>query len=193
MIQKDIYGNEVRFDKNLLKEINSIPMNYIGNKRKILKWIYNSLKEENITLENYNVFDAFAGSGSFSLLCKKIGCKTVVSNELLKSSYISNVVLLSENIQLSKDDINKLLNHVGIYKDLLNQLKALNYNWFKDSEAKKQDMIDFVKSKSQDNKYLTFMLNYCNKYFTLKECIELASFRDYIDKLEDKDGVSTKP
>ena len=186
MKQKDIFGNEVKITNSLMKDINKIPMNYVGNKRKILKWIYNSLKEENIRLEDYNVFDAFAGSGSFSLLCKKIGCKTIVSNEVLKSSYISNVVLLKENGKLSKEEIEKLLEHKGIYKDLLNYLLSINYNWFKDTEEKKQDMIDFVYSKSQDNKYLMFMLQYCNKFFTLKECIELASFRNYIDKLEDE-------
>ena len=190
MKQKDIFGTEVKVTSQLIKEINQIPMNYIGNKRKILKWIYNSLKEENIKLEDYNVFDAFAGSGSFSLLCRRISCKTIVSNELLKSSYISNVVLLKEDSKLSKEDIDKLLNHKGIYKDLLDYLKLMNYNWFKDTEEKKQDMIDFVFSKSQDNKYLIFMLNYCGKYFTLKECIELASFREYIDRLEDEKQIN---
>ena len=185
MKQKDIFGNEIKVDSQLMKDINKIPMNYVGNKRKILKWIYNSLKEENIMLENYNVFDAFAGGGSFSLLCRKIGCKTIVSNELLKSSFISNIVLLNEDSKLSNKDIDKLLNHKGIYKDLLNYLISMNYNWFNDLEEKKQDMIDFVFSKSQNNKYLMFMLNYCGKYFTLKECIELASFREYIDGLED--------
>lgn len=184
---KDVFGNVRINDSYILKEINKIPINYIGNKRKLLKWIYNSLREENINLEKYNVFDALAGSGSFSVFCKKIGCKTVVSNELLKSSYISNVVLLKEdNNKLSKEDIDKLLNHQGIYKDLLEYLKSMNYNWFKDNEEKKQNMINFVYSKSLDNKYLIFMLKYCGKFFTLKECIELASFSNYIDRLENE-------
>jgi len=184
---KDVFGNVRINDTYIQKELNKIPMNYIGNKRKILKWIYKSLYEENIKLENYNVFDALTGSGSFSVFCKKIGCKTVVSNELLKSSYISNVVLMKgDNIKLAKEDIDKLLNHQDIYKDLLDYLISMNYNWFKDTEEKKQDMIDFVYSKSQNNKYLMFILKYCGKFFTLKECIELASFRDYIDKLENE-------
>ena len=74
---KDVFGNVRINDTYIQKELNKIPMNYIGNKRKIIKWIYKSLYEENIKLENYNVFDALAGSGSFSVFCRKIGCKTV--------------------------------------------------------------------------------------------------------------------
>jgi adenine-specific DNA methylase len=189
---KDLFGNEVSDTGRVLKSMNNIPMNYIGNKRKVVKWIYKSLKEEGIVLENYNVFDATAGSGSFSLFCKKIGCKTVISNELLKSSYISNVVLLKEDdAKLSKEDVGKLLDHKGLYKELLDYLSSVKYNWFEDSEEKKKEMVDYVTEKSVVNKYLTFMISYCGKFFTLKECIELASFREYIDGLEDETTTNT--
>jgi len=170
----------------IMDEINDLSMNYIGNKRKILEWIYSSLEDENIFLEDYNVFDAFSGGGSVGIFCKKCYCPIVVTNDLMKNAWVNHKVLIeSDEHLLSTSEKAALLNHTGIYKELLDWLQTQDYKWFSDSEEKKQVMIDYIKQKSVGNKYLEFMMTYCNKFFTLKECIELASFRDFIDENED--------
>lgn len=169
----------------IVKDMNKISMNYIGNKRKLLKWIYDSLEEESIYLEDYAVFDAFAGGGSFSIFSKKCGCPVVVTNDLMKNAWVNHKVLVEgDDYMLSASEKAELLNHQGIYKELLDWLQSQDYKWFSDSEEKKQEMIAYVTEKSVGNKYLEFMLTYVGKFFTLKECIELASFREFIDKNE---------
>jgi adenine-specific DNA methylase len=170
----------------ILKEMNKISMNYIGNKRKILGWIYESLEEENIYLEDYAVFDAFAGGGSFSIFSKMCNCPVIVTNDLMKNAWVNHKVLVEgDDYTLSATEKEELLNHKGIYKELLDWLQTQDYKWFSDSDEKKEEMIKYVTEKSVGNKYLEFMLNYVGKFFTLKECIELASFREFIDKNEE--------
>ena len=169
----------------ILKDMNKISMNYIGNKRKILGWIYKSLEEENIKLEEYAVFDCFAGGGSFSIFSKKCGCPVIVTNDLMKNAWVNHKVLVEgDEHKLTIDEKSALLNHKGIYKELLTWLETKDYKWFSDSDEKKEVMIKYVTEKSVGNKYLEFMLNYVDKFFTLKECIELASFREFIDDNE---------
>jgi len=171
--------------KLILDDINEISMNYIGNKRKILDFIYYSLESEGIKLEEYNIFDAFTGGGSFSIFSKKCGCPIIVTNDLMKNAWVNHKVLVEgDEYELSKQEKDILLTHKGIYKELLDWLESQDYKWFSDSDEKKAEMIKYVTEKSVGNKYLEFMLNYVNKFFTLKECIELASFRETIDKNE---------
>jgi len=185
--QYNLFNDKYEPDiQTILSNMNKISMNYIGNKRKLLGWIYNALKEENISLEDYNVFDAFAGGGSFSIFSKMIGCPTVVTNDLMKNAWVNHKVLVEGNDhKLSKEEKSALLDHKGIYKELLDWLQTQKYKWFSDSDEKKEEMIKYVKDKSVGNKYLEFMLTYVGKFFTLKECIELASFREFIDENEE--------
>ena len=170
----------------IMKDMNNISMNYIGNKRKILKWIYKSLEEENIYLEDYAVFDAFAGGGSFSIFSKMCDCPVVVTNDLMKNAWVNHKVLVEgDDHKLSAQEKAELLDHKGIYKELLDWLQTQDYKWFSDTDEKKEEMIKYVTGKSVGNKYLEFMLTYVGKFFTLKECIELASFREFIDENED--------
>lgn len=184
--QFDLVNNRFKpIMAEILSDINSIPMNYIGNKRKLLGWIYESLEQEGIFLEDYNVFDVFSGGGSFGLFCKKVGCLVIVTNDLLKSSWVNHKVLIeSGDYKLTFAEKSALLDHKGIYKELLDWLESQDYKWFEDSEEKKERMTAYVKDKSVGNKYLEFMMTYCGKFFTLKECIELASFREFIDNEE---------
>lgn len=76
---------------------------YVGNKRGILVDIADALKKNNVEFEQ--VLDLFSGSGVVSTFFKLMG-KTVVSNDLLTSSYY-NALVFSENngVALSKDEI----------------------------------------------------------------------------------------
>ena len=171
--------------KLIMKDMNNISMNYIGNKRKLLSWIYKSLEEEKVNLEDYQVCDIFAGGGSFAIFSKMVGCPVVVTNDLMKYAWVNHKVLVEgDDYLLSEEEKSALLNHQGIYKELLDWLESQDYKWFSDSDEKKEKMINYVKERSKGNKYLEFMLTYVGKFFTLKECIELASFREFIDKNE---------
>ena len=109
----------------------------------------------------------------------------VATNDLMKNSWVNHKVLVeSGDYELTDDEKSALLDHKGIYKELLDWLESQDYKWFSDSYEKKEKMIKYVKERSVGNKYLEFMLNYVGKFFTLKECIELASFREFIDKNE---------
>lgn len=178
-------GRSKPFVSRIIKDMNKISMNYIGNKRKLLSWIYKSLEEENIYLEDYGVCDIFAGGGSFSIFSKMCGCPVIVTNDLMKNAWVNHKVLVEgDEHKLTMEEKSALLDHKGIYKELLEWLETQNYKWFSDSEEKKKEMIKYVTDKSIGNKYLEFMLTYVGKFFTLKECIELASFREFIDENE---------
>ena len=184
----DLFTREVKPDISLiLKDMNKISMNYIGNKRKLLHFIYRSLEEEGINLEDYQVCDIFAGGGSFSIFSKMCACPVIVTNDLMKNAWVNHKVLVEgDEHKLTIDEKSALLDHKGIYKELLSWLETQDYKWFSDSDEKKEVMIKYVSEKSIGNKYLEFMLNYVGKFFTLKECIELASFREFIDENEVK-------
>lgn len=180
----DMFTGEMKPNTTtILRDMNKISINYIGNKRKILEWIYYSLKDEGINLENCEVCDIFAGGGSFSIFAKKCGCDVVVTNDLMKNAWVNNKVLVEGySHELSMEEKSALLNHQGIYKELLYWLESQDYKWFSDSDEKKTEMIAYVAERSVGNKYLEFMLTYVGKFFTLKECIELSSFREFIDE-----------
>lgn len=90
---------------------------YVGNKRKMLadigKNIYAELDFENIG----TVCDLFAGSAVVGAFFKILG-KKVVSNELLRSSYLNGVSLHRSNeYPISKNDWSLLLNHTNNNSD----------------------------------------------------------------------------
>jgi len=75
-------------------------MNFIGNKEKILDWIF-----ENVPKDVKTFFDAFSGGCSVSFEAKKRGYK-VISNDILKINYaIAKSLIENKNIILDDDDI----------------------------------------------------------------------------------------
>jgi len=86
-------------------EINQFPSTrYQGSKRKILPWIYSHLKE----LKFNTALDAFGGTGSVSLLLKRMG-KEVTYNDKLKFNYIiGKAIIQNQNVFLTNEDIDNL-------------------------------------------------------------------------------------
>lgn len=94
----------------IVKQVSSIPSNYVGNKRRLLPYIIDVLNNHNVEYET--VFDAFSGSALVSLLFKTLG-KTVYSNDLLTSSAITAICLLENNsIPLTDKDLAFLCGNV---------------------------------------------------------------------------------
>ena len=105
---EDIGSN--RNKRDIIKNISSIPSNYVGSKRRLLKYIWDLLEKHDVKFDS--VFDAFSGSSMVSLLFRHMG-KKVFCNDLLTSSAITAVSLLENNeIPLTREDINFLYHNV---------------------------------------------------------------------------------
>ena len=75
-------------------------INFIGNKEKILEWIF-----ENVPKDVSTFFDAFSGGCSVSFEAKKRGYE-VISNDILKTNYvIAKSLIENKNVLLTKEDM----------------------------------------------------------------------------------------
>lgn len=92
------------------KKLNIIPNGYVGSKKSKISWIHSCLQNEKINLEGLNVFDAFSGTGSFSIYSTLIGAKEVFANDFLISSalYVKTFVE-NPGIKLSEEEIKYLI------------------------------------------------------------------------------------
>lgn len=140
-----------------VKKIGKLPLPYTGNKKKLVYLIYNTLIKYDVKFDS--VLDAFAGSGSVSLLFKLLG-KRVFSNDLLTSSYLNSVTFVENpGVRISEEEKHFLL-----------------YN----QNSNKNTFVE-------DN-YLGTQFRAANKEcrfnkFTLKECQHLDNFRANVDDL----------
>ena len=123
---------------------------YQGSKRKILPWIYDSIKD----LEFETVLDAFGGTGSVSYLLKTMG-KSVTYNDLLKFNYITGKALIeNQNIKVTEDDIAFLLNFDEDDGDQKFIAKTFKDFYFTDKENKWLDnIINRISKLSAANEY----------------------------------------
>lgn len=91
----------------IIKNINTLPFSYLGNKKKLLLNIYSILKEQNI--EFNSILDCCSGSGVVSLFFKLLG-KKVISNDIMQYAYMQSKCLVENNsIYLTNDETNYLL------------------------------------------------------------------------------------
>lgn len=96
--------------EQIVNAISSMPSNYVGSKRRLLRYIWNVLEEDGIKFDS--VFDAFSGSAMVSLLFKNMG-KTVIANDLLTSSAITAISLLENNdLPLTNEEIVSLCSNI---------------------------------------------------------------------------------
>ncbi|MHC1736620.1 MAG: DNA adenine methylase [Ignavibacteriaceae bacterium] len=81
---------------------------YQGSKRKILPWIYDTIRE----LRFHTVLDAFGGTGLASYLFKKMG-KAVTYNDKLKFNFIiGKAIIENQDITISQEDVHNLFHHI---------------------------------------------------------------------------------
>ena len=96
---------------SIIKRIRSVPNPYIGNKKKLLPFIFEVIEKHNVKFDSF--LDAFSGSSVVGLFMKGLG-KKVLSNDLLASAYFHAVSLVENNgIQLSEKDIRYLINNTN--------------------------------------------------------------------------------
>lgn len=140
-----------------------MPFAYNGNKKKLIKIIYEHIKN----VQFNSIIDAFAGSCSMSLLFKYMN-KEVHSNDALSLSYFASLALIENQDQiLNNNEINNLLiaNKKGFVYDnyLGNQwrTKECRFNKFTESECLFLDGF-FDNLNNLDNDYkrkLAFIAN----------------------------------
>ena len=109
--------------KSAQNDLYRISLPYVGNKRKIVADIADSLVKHEYKFES--VLDLFSGSGMVSLFFKRLG-KRVISNDLLTSSYFNAVAFVSNtNYSISTEHLKFLCTYDSIRK---NDFVRKNYN-----------------------------------------------------------------
>ena len=92
---------------------------YQGSKRKILPWIYDTIKE----LRFDTVLDACGGTASVSYLFKKMGKKVTYNDKLNFNYLIGKALIENQRYKLTKQD----LENIKLIKDkCLNKKIVLN-------------------------------------------------------------------
>ena len=108
---------------------------YIGNKRKILPFIENSLNQ--IGLKNYHFLDLFSGSGIVSRLAKVHGASKITTNDLEYYSSILNKVFL-RNEEGNKEEFEEAKNAVHELKNKW-ESEGFEGGWVTENYAPKDD------------------------------------------------------
>ncbi len=107
-VKEFIIGTKKNEPNKLLKDINKFPkINFIGNKEKLVDWIFDYLPS-NIN----SIFDGFSGGNSIGFEAKKRGLK-VISNDILTINYHLSKALIENNREsLTKNDIDIIFSGV---------------------------------------------------------------------------------
>lgn len=165
-------------------------MRFIGNKERLVDWIYHTIKSNNIKGETF--FDFFSGTSNVGRFFKKKDYK-IVSSDLLYFSYVLQKAYLVNNetpkfeTLLSKTNINSSLlfsTNFNLVLEFLNDLplkEGFIYNnyalggtkelekprmFFIDDNAKKIDAIRIQIEEWKDNNLINE-----NEYYILLACL----------------------
>lgn len=141
------------FTKTDFKVAKSIgTFNYLGSKIKLLNFIENSVKDyigkpiEKIT----SFYDIFSGTGVVSSHFMKLGCKSVITNDLMYYSYILTSCLTNKNINIIKvKNFVKELNNTEPLEGYIYNTYGSSRKYFTNSNAK---LIDGIRTKIEENK-----------------------------------------
>ena len=170
-------------------------MKYIGNKTRLLDFIYDSMVKSKIPMSG--VFcDIFGGTGSVGLFFKKHGFK-IISNDFLTYSYIQQYVYVKMNKNPSFEKLKKqgivdvfdYLNNIPSYEGYAfeNYAPSGKYQrrYFSDDNAKKIDAIrDQIEKWKKDN-----LINQ-EEYYTL--VYSLINAADFIANISGTYGAFLK-
>jgi adenine-specific DNA-methyltransferase len=141
------------FTKTDFKVAKSIgTFNYIGSKTKLLQFIEISIKDyigkpiEKIT----SFYDIFSGTGVVSSHFMKLGCKNVITNDLMYYSYILTSCLTNKNINTKKiKDFVKELNETEPLEGYIYKTYASSRKYFTNNNAM---LIDSIRTKIEENR-----------------------------------------
>ena len=127
-------------------------MKYIGNKTRLLEYIYESLLEDSVPIQGV-FLDIFGGTGSVGRFFKKKGM-TIISNDIMTYSFFHQYVNVCLNklpsfAALFNGGINETINYLNNLQPIENGFVFKNYapsgkygrQYFSDINAKKIDAI----------------------------------------------------
>lgn len=98
---------------------------YQGSKRKIVLWIHQALKENNIPFET--ALDAFGGTGVVSYLFKKMG-KSVTYNDYLTFNQVIGTALIENNAyKVTDEEVNAILQADAPEKKIADTFRGIYY------------------------------------------------------------------
>tara|TARA_R100001082_G_C4354682_1_gene156253 strand:- start:669 stop:1691 length:1023 start_codon:yes stop_codon:yes gene_type:complete len=159
-----------------------VRVRYIGNKRKLLDFIENSIAEKVGNLEDKVFCDLFSGTTTVAKHFKK-KCKKVISNDLERYSYVLAKNYLENNSPIDYhemiSELNSLEGEEGIFTKNLSPFGDCERKFFTVENAKK---IDAIRSKVEEWKNNDKINE--GQYFFL-----LASLLESVDKHANTTGV----
>lgn len=158
-------------------------MKYIGNKTRLLGFIYNSLLEDKIPIQG-TFFDIFGGTGSVGRYFKEKGM-SIISNDIMSYSYYhqyANVYLnkMPSFKKISKDGITGIINILNNLSPIENGYVYNNFapsgtynrQYFSDLNAQK---IDAVREKIEEW-FLKGLINVDEKIILVDSLVDAADF-----------------
>lgn len=138
-----------------LKNLNKLPLPYVGNKKKLASKIHETIVNNNINF--HSVLDVFSGSASVSYIFKVMG-KDVIANDILQYAYMNAISLIqNEGIALTEAQ-----------KEYLLYFQNPNRNFFVEKNYLGENLKGICKNENSESRY---------RKFTLKECQFLDNFR----------------
>lgn len=181
-----------------------LPMQYLGSKGRISKWIIGNLSKE--LPNSKNLVDLFAGTGSVSLEAINQGYNVILNDiqpysyALLSSLFEKPKVGLPETVSVLQSFINKksnllrrsrkqLSDHLLLEDEFIKSLNNQKFNWkrykkFCDSTPRLGKNLGLIKRKS-NKQYDLFSWYYPNTYFGIRQCLEIDTIREFADKQDE--------
>lgn len=164
-------------------------MRYIGNKSRLLDFIFFVIKDNKITEKS--VCDIFSGTTNVSKFFKRKGYR-IISNDFMKYSYVFQMAYIKNNIEPHFLGLKSLITNPNIFKilDYLSKLEGMkdfiyhNYcregtknkeyerNYFTPENAMK---IDAIRNKIEEW-YKTKRINESEYYILLTSLLEFIPF-----------------
>lgn len=161
-------------------------MRYIGNKTKLLDFIYETISEHTDIYSISKFYDLFAGTGAVS---NHMRIKyNIVANDILKSSYFVNKGLL-QNKPILPENIFNILNNLQEEGFIYNNYSETGSNrlYFSEENGKKIDGIRNYLFSEKKNKNLSMeqfeYLMYCFIYAIHKVSNTTGVYGAYLKKL----------
>lgn len=166
---------------------------YIGNKSKLLDFIYQSIKELGYGKEN-TFFDVFAGTGVVANYFANNGYKTILNDNLYSNFVAYNAFLGKGTI-----DQEKMLKFLQKYNNL--HAVELNDNYFSNIYANKYfslndaKVIGYIRDDIENNKDKLTSKEYCYlitslMYATDKIANTVGHFESYLNKKPEDKGIT---
>lgn len=185
---------------------NPLPMQYLGSKTRIAKWILEQIQTQ--FPEVVLFVDPFAGTGSVSIEAKDRGYQLFIndlqpySSVVLKSLFCAARDELTETaieITKLKADAYLLADGRGTARSLLEDERSQfkhtkrggwrweDYQNFCEKTSLVNGFADETSRLKQENAWNLFVRYYANTYFGVEQCLQLDTLREFAESIPSED------